>query len=92
MSTKGSKDGKVCNAGAGYFREEERDMQLLIKKGFRIIRPVIKPYCIEQKKAGSHAWIKIERFPDQDAMVKKLIQMGSQEKTMIYNQQNAQTY
>jgi len=63
----------------------EARLQNLIRQNYKIIRPGINPYRIEQKHTGKRGWQQIEKFTTLKLMTDRLIKLGSQEKTIIYN-------
>ena len=64
----------------------EARLQNLLRQGYKIIRPELNPYRIEQKNKGRRGWVKIEPFDTLKQMTTRLLELGSQEKTIIYNE------
>lgn len=65
---------------------QETQYQTMIRRGFKLIRPGLNPYRIEIKNKGNHKWTCIEKFDTLKKMTDRLIELGSQEKTIIYNE------
>jgi hypothetical protein len=64
---------------------KEAEYQNIMRRGYRIIRPGRNSRCIENKNKGKRGWVKIEKFETSELMVARLIEMGRQDKTVIYN-------
>jgi len=65
---------------------KEVDYQNLLRRDYKIIRPGLNPYRIEMKNKGKQGWQSIEKFITLKLMTDRLIEMGSQEKTIIINE------
>ena len=63
----------------------EAEHQNLIRRGFKIIRPAFNPYSIELKNRDKRGWQRIEMFDTLELLDKRLIELGSEEKTLFYN-------
>ncbi|MFZ4705484.1 MAG: hypothetical protein ACOYMF_05695 [Bacteroidales bacterium] len=63
----------------------EAEHQNILRRGFRIIRPQLNPYSIELKNRDKRGWQIIETFDTLELLNKRLIELGSEEKTLIYN-------
>ena len=66
--------------------QQEARLQNLLRQNFKIIRPGLNPYRIEQKNKGKRGWQRIEKFDTLREMTIRLLELGSQEKTIIYNE------
>lgn len=63
----------------------EAEHQNLLRRGFKIIRPALSPYSIELKNRDKRGWQRIETFDTLAQLNKRLIELGREEKTLIYN-------
>ncbi len=65
----------------------EARYQNLMRRGFKIIRAEVNPYRIERKNKGRRGWYTAETFDSFRKMTSRLFELGSEEKTIIDNQQ-----
>ncbi len=65
---------------------QEAQLQNYLRSGFKIIRPGLNPYRIEIKNKGKRGWQPIEKFEDLRKMTTRLIELGSQDKVIIFNE------
>ena len=63
----------------------EAEHQNLLRRGFKIIHPALNPYSIELKNRDKRGWQRIEKFDTLEQLNKRLIELGREEKTLIYN-------
>jgi len=69
------------------FHELEARYQNMMRRDFKIIRAEVNPYRIERKNKGRRGWYTVETFDSLRKMTSRLIELGSEDKTIIDNQQ-----
>ena len=61
--------------------------QNMMRRDFKIIRAGVNPYRIERKNKGRRGWYTVETFDSLRKLTTRLIELGSEDKTIIYNQE-----
>ena len=64
---------------------KEAELQNIMRKGFRIIQPSHNLNIIYMKLKGKRGWVIFEKFDSHPKMIKRLLELGAMEKTLIYN-------